>query len=57
MLEPRSLCERNQLIGWGMATGAWEAQQRQASAKAVLTLYGTLTVSSATAVSTSLKSR
>jgi xanthine dehydrogenase YagR molybdenum-binding subunit len=39
----------NKLIGWGMATGAWEAQQRKASAKAVLTLDGKLTVSSATA--------
>jgi xanthine dehydrogenase YagR molybdenum-binding subunit len=47
--EPRSMCDGNQLIGWGMATGAWEAQQRQASTKAVLTLDGTLTVSSATA--------
>lgn len=47
--EPRSMQKGNQLIGWGMATGAWEAQQRQASAKAVLTLDGHLTVSSATA--------
>ena len=48
-LEPRSMHDGNQLIGWGMATGAWEAQQRKASAKAVLSLDGTLTVSSATA--------
>jgi xanthine dehydrogenase YagR molybdenum-binding subunit len=47
--EPRSMREGEKLIGWGMATGAWEAQQRKASAKAVLTLDGKLTVSSATA--------
>ena len=46
---PRSMRIGNQLIGWGLATGAWEAQQRKASAKAVLTLDGKLTVSSATA--------
>jgi xanthine dehydrogenase YagR molybdenum-binding subunit len=46
---PRSMREGEKLIGWGMATGAWEAQQRKASAKAVLTLDGKLTVSSATA--------
>lgn len=46
---PRSMREGDQLIGWGMATGVWEAQQRQASAKAMLTLDGKLTISSATA--------
>jgi xanthine dehydrogenase YagR molybdenum-binding subunit len=46
---PRSMRKGNKLIGWGMATGAWEAQQRKASAKAVLTLDGKLTVGSATA--------
>jgi xanthine dehydrogenase YagR molybdenum-binding subunit len=47
--EPRSMGKGGKLIGWGMATGAWEAQQRKASAKAVLTLDGKLTVGSATA--------
>ncbi len=47
--QPRSMREGNHLIGWGMANGAWEAQQQQASAKAVLTADGKLTVSSATA--------
>jgi xanthine dehydrogenase YagR molybdenum-binding subunit len=47
--EPHSMRVGEKLIGWGMATGAWEAQQRKASAKAVLTLDGKLTVSSATA--------
>ncbi|MCJ8165044.1 xanthine dehydrogenase family protein molybdopterin-binding subunit [Pontibacter sp. E15-1] len=47
--EPRSMKEGHQLIGWGMASGAWEASQQQASAKALLTVDGKLTVSSATA--------
>lgn len=46
--EPRSMKKGNQLIGWGVATGAWEAKQKPASAKAVLTKDGELTVSSAT---------
>jgi xanthine dehydrogenase YagR molybdenum-binding subunit len=37
------------LIGWGMATGAWEAMRFPAGAKAVLTADGKLNVSSATA--------
>lgn len=41
--------EGHNLIGWGMAHGAWEANQAEASAKAVLTPDGKLTVSSATA--------
>lgn len=36
------------LVGWGMATGAWEAMWEKASARAVLTTDGKLTVSSAT---------
>jgi CO/xanthine dehydrogenase Mo-binding subunit len=39
----------NALVGWGMATGIWEAMQESASAKASLTDDGMLTVSSATA--------
>lgn len=46
---PRSMREGYNLIGWGMAHGAWEANQAQASAKAVLTPDGKLIVSSATA--------
>ncbi|WNG21330.1 xanthine dehydrogenase family protein molybdopterin-binding subunit [Cystobacter fuscus] len=46
---PRSMREGKQLIGWGVATGIWEAMQQQAAAKAVLSIDGTLTVSSATA--------
>ncbi|MDY7226154.1 xanthine dehydrogenase family protein molybdopterin-binding subunit [Hyalangium rubrum] len=47
-LAPRSMREGKQLVGWGMATGIWEAMQQPASAKAVLSIDGTLTVSSAT---------
>ncbi|HDZ57753.1 MAG TPA: xanthine dehydrogenase family protein molybdopterin-binding subunit [Pseudomonas xinjiangensis] len=47
--EPRSMREGNQLIGWGMATGVWEALQMPASAKACLGPDGRLKVSSATA--------
>ncbi|MET0403521.1 MAG: xanthine dehydrogenase family protein molybdopterin-binding subunit, partial [Cystobacter sp.] len=46
--EPRSMKEGHQLIGWGLATGVWDAMQMQASARAVLSIDGTLTVSSAT---------
>lgn len=38
-----------QLLGWGMVTGIREAMQQEASAKAVLSIDGKLTVSSATA--------
>jgi xanthine dehydrogenase YagR molybdenum-binding subunit len=47
--EPRSMREGDALIGWGMASGVWEASQQPAAAKAVLTADGKLTVSSATA--------
>ncbi len=46
--EPRSMRDGDQLVGWGMASGAWEAMQDKASARAVLHLDGRLTVSSAT---------
>lgn len=39
----------NELTGYGLATGVWEAQQQQASAKAQLSGDGKLLVSSATA--------
>jgi xanthine dehydrogenase YagR molybdenum-binding subunit len=47
--EPRSMRDGNSLIGWGMASGVWEASQQEASAKAVLSVDGKLHVSSATA--------
>src|SRR5256885_10683657 len=34
--QPRSMRDGNELVGWGMATGIWEAMQMKASAKAVL---------------------
>jgi xanthine dehydrogenase YagR molybdenum-binding subunit len=46
--EPRSMTQGDLLIGWGMATGMWEAGQVPSSAKAVLSADGTLNVSSAT---------
>src|SRR5262249_40765356 len=46
--KPRSMQDGDQLIGWGMATGVWEAMQLTAGAKAVLTADGKLNVSSAT---------
>ena len=47
-LEPRSMKSGNNLIGWGVATGSWEAMQGKGEAKAVLTRDGKLTVSCAT---------
>ena len=44
---PRSMQEGHELIGWGMATGIWEAMQMLARAKAVLHADGRLHVSSA----------
>jgi xanthine dehydrogenase YagR molybdenum-binding subunit len=48
-LAPRARREGTELIGWGMATGAWDAMQNEASARAVLTRDGQVTVSSSTA--------
>lgn len=46
---PRSMRDGEQLVGWGMATGAWEALQLFANARATLSIDGTLRVASATA--------
>jgi xanthine dehydrogenase YagR molybdenum-binding subunit len=46
--EPRSMRDGHALIGWGMATGIWEASQTEAAAKAVLSADARLAVSSAT---------
>ncbi|MDR7003306.1 xanthine dehydrogenase family protein molybdopterin-binding subunit [Paraburkholderia strydomiana] len=48
-LAPRARREGTELVGWGMATGAWDAMQNEASARAVLTRDGQVTVSSSTA--------
>ena len=47
--EPRSMRKAHNLIGWGMATGIWDANQVPARAEAVLMVNGKLRVSSATA--------
>jgi xanthine dehydrogenase YagR molybdenum-binding subunit len=47
--KPHSMKEGKNLIGWGMASGMWDAMYMPAGAKAVLTGDGRLEVSSATA--------
>jgi len=47
--EPRSMREGRELIGWGMATGMWEANMMKTSARAILTADGRLEVGTATA--------
>jgi xanthine dehydrogenase YagR molybdenum-binding subunit len=44
---PRSMREGNQLIGWGMAGGVWDASMQKAAAKAIFTADGKLEVLSA----------
>ena len=39
----------NELVGWGMATGIWEAMQLKASARAIMTANGNVEIASATA--------
>lgn len=46
-LEPGSMREGRELVGWGMATGVWDAMQMFARASAVLHADGSLVVSSA----------
>jgi xanthine dehydrogenase YagR molybdenum-binding subunit len=48
-LAPRARREGRELIGWGMATGVWDAMQNEATARAVMTRDGHVTVSSSTA--------
>ena len=45
--EPRSTRDGNDLVGWGMATGVWEALQMPASARIVLTANGHAEVATA----------
>jgi xanthine dehydrogenase YagR molybdenum-binding subunit len=45
--EPRSMRDGNLLVGWGMATGCWDASMKKAAAKASFSADGHLTVSSA----------
>ncbi len=46
-VEPRSMREGRELVGWGMATGTWDAMQMFAKVRAVLRADGHLEVSSA----------
>jgi xanthine dehydrogenase YagR molybdenum-binding subunit len=46
-MEPRSMRDGNELIGWGMATGMWDALQMFARTTATLHPGGRLVVSSA----------
>ena len=46
-LEPRSMRDGHELIGWGMATGVWDALQLFARASAVLHADGRLVIASA----------
>ncbi|WP_426956720.1 xanthine dehydrogenase family protein molybdopterin-binding subunit [Muricoccus radiodurans] len=47
--EPRSMKEGRELVGYGMASGMWEAQMQKTSARAVLTADGKLEVGTASA--------
>jgi xanthine dehydrogenase YagR molybdenum-binding subunit len=46
--QPRSMKDGKWLVGYGMATGLWEAMRQKAAAKATLTAAGKLEVTSAT---------
>jgi xanthine dehydrogenase YagR molybdenum-binding subunit len=48
-MQPGSLRDGNELVGWGMATGIWEAMQLKASARAIITANGNVEIASATA--------
>ena len=45
---PRSTKDGRELVGWGMATGCWESPMQKTSARAVLSLDGSLEVATAT---------
>jgi xanthine dehydrogenase YagR molybdenum-binding subunit len=47
--EPRSMRDGSELVGWGMATGVWEALQEKTSARIILIANGHAEVSCATA--------
>ena len=47
--EPRSMREGHELVGYGMATGIWEAMQMPTSARVLLAPDGTLEIHCATA--------
>jgi xanthine dehydrogenase YagR molybdenum-binding subunit len=45
--EPRSMRDGKELVGWGMATGVWEALQMPASVRILLTANGHAEISTA----------
>jgi xanthine dehydrogenase YagR molybdenum-binding subunit len=45
--EPRSMRDGSELVGWGMATGVWEALQMEAAVRIVLTANGHVEVACA----------
>jgi xanthine dehydrogenase YagR molybdenum-binding subunit len=45
--EPRSMRDGSELVGWGMATGIWEALQMETAVRIVLTANGHAEVASA----------
>jgi xanthine dehydrogenase YagR molybdenum-binding subunit len=47
--EPRSMRDGSELVGWGMASGIWEALQVKTSSRVVLTANGHAEVACATA--------
>jgi xanthine dehydrogenase YagR molybdenum-binding subunit len=46
--EPRSMRDGSELVGWGMATGVWEALQMETAARVVLTANGHAEIACAT---------
>jgi xanthine dehydrogenase YagR molybdenum-binding subunit len=46
--EPRSMRDGSELVGWGMASGVWEALQMPFASRIVMTANGHVEVSSAT---------
>jgi xanthine dehydrogenase YagR molybdenum-binding subunit len=47
-IEPRSMRDGGELVGWGMATGVWDAMQMPIAVRIVLSANGHAEVSSAT---------
>jgi xanthine dehydrogenase YagR molybdenum-binding subunit len=46
--EPRSMRDGSELVGWGMASGVWDAMQQETAARIVLTANGHAEVACAT---------
>ena len=46
-MEPRSMRDENELVGWGMATGMWDATFQKTAARAKLSANGDLVIETA----------